>query len=73
MYWMIIGRAGRDVTWLETLTSHTLSQTTLLKVDTNCSALSLIPTVNGNTVCSFSTHGQQSAAKGSSVNHCLTL
>ena len=41
--------------------------TTLPKVDTNCTALSLIPTVNGNTVRSFSTHGQQSAAKGSST------
>jgi hypothetical protein len=41
--------------------------TTLRKVDTNCTALSLIPTVNGNTVRSFSTHGQQSAAKGSST------
>jgi hypothetical protein len=29
--------------------------------------LSLIPTVNGNTVRSFPTHGQQSAAKGSST------
>jgi hypothetical protein len=28
---------------------------------------SLIPTVNGNTVRSFSTHGHQSAAKGSST------
>jgi hypothetical protein len=28
---------------------------------------SMIPTVNGNTVLSFSTHGQQSAAKGSST------
>jgi hypothetical protein len=27
----------------------------------------LIPTVNGNTVRSFSTHGQQSASKGSST------
>jgi hypothetical protein len=41
--------------------------TTLFKVDTNCTAPSLIPTVNGNTVRSFSTHGQQSAAKGSST------
>jgi serine/threonine protein kinase len=30
-------------------------------------ALSLIPTVTGNTVRSFSTHGHQSAAKGSST------
>jgi hypothetical protein len=37
------------------------------KVDTNCTAPSLIPTVNGNTVRSFSTHRQQSAAKGSST------
>jgi hypothetical protein len=36
-------------------------------VDTKCTALSLIPTGNGNTVRSFSTHGQQSAAKGSST------
>jgi hypothetical protein len=40
--------------------------TTLPKVDTSCTALSLMPTVNGNTVRSFSTHGHQSAAKGSS-------
>jgi hypothetical protein len=40
---------------------------TLPKVDTNCTAPSLIPTVNGNTVRSFSTHGQQSAAQGSST------
>jgi hypothetical protein len=39
--------------------------TTLPKVDTNCTALSLIPTVNGITVRSVSTHGHQSAAKGS--------
>jgi hypothetical protein len=39
--------------------------TTLTKVDTSCTALSLIPTVNGSTVRSFSTHGHQSAAKGS--------
>jgi hypothetical protein len=32
-----------------------------------CTAPSLIPTVNGNTVRSFSTHGQQSAAQGSST------
>jgi hypothetical protein len=41
--------------------------TALPKVDTNCTALSLIPTVNGNTVLSFSTHGQLSAAQGSST------
>jgi hypothetical protein len=41
--------------------------TTLPKVDTNCTAPSLIPTVNGNMVRSFSTHGHQSAAKGSSA------
>jgi hypothetical protein len=34
-------------------------------------SLSLIPTVNGNTVRSLPTHGQLSAAKGSST--CLTL
>jgi hypothetical protein len=36
-------------------------------VDTKCTAPSLIPAVNGNTVRSFSAHGQQSAAKGSST------
>jgi hypothetical protein len=41
--------------------------TALPKVDTNCTAPSLIPTANGYTVSSFSTHGQQSAAKGSST------
>jgi hypothetical protein len=41
--------------------------TTLPKVDTKCTAPSLIPTANGNTVRSFSTHGQQSAAQGSST------
>jgi hypothetical protein len=41
--------------------------TTLPKVDTICTALSLIPTVIGNTVRIFSTHGHQSAAKGSST------
>jgi hypothetical protein len=41
--------------------------TTLPKVDTICTALSVIPTVNGNTVRSFSAHGHQSAAKGSST------
>jgi hypothetical protein len=34
---------------------------------TNCTALSLITTVDGNTVRSFSTHGQLSAAQGSST------
>jgi hypothetical protein len=37
------------------------------KVDTICTAPSLIPTVNGNTARSFSTHGQHPAAKGSST------
>jgi hypothetical protein len=41
--------------------------TALPKVDTNCTAPSLMPTVNGNTVRSFSTHGHLSAAKGSST------
>jgi hypothetical protein len=45
---------------------------TLPKVDTVYTAPSLIPTVNGNTVRSFSTHGQQSAAKGSSTTLSLT-
>jgi hypothetical protein len=41
--------------------------TTPPKVDTKCTALCLMPTVNGNTVRSFSTLGQQSAAKGGST------
>jgi hypothetical protein len=41
--------------------------TALPKMDTKCTALSLIATVNGNTVRSFSTHGQLSAAQGSST------
>jgi hypothetical protein len=41
--------------------------TMLPKVDTKCTTPSLMPTVTGNTVRSFSTHGQQSAAKGSST------
>jgi hypothetical protein len=47
--------------------------TALPKVDTICTAPSLIPTVTGNTVRSFSTHGQQSAAKGSSNTASRTL
>jgi hypothetical protein len=47
---------------------HTTTNTTTLpKVETNCTAPSLKPTVNGNTVRCFSTHGHQSAAKGSST------
>jgi hypothetical protein len=47
---------------------HTFAETTaLLKVDTKCTAPSLIPTVNGNTFRSFSTHGQPSAAQGRST------
>jgi hypothetical protein len=42
-------------------------ETTLPKVDTSCTAQSLMPTVIGNTVRSFSTHGHQSAAKVSST------
>jgi hypothetical protein len=42
-------------------------QTALPKVDTDCTTPPLIPTANGNTVRSFSTHGQQSSAKGSST------
>ena len=37
------------------------------KVDTSCTALSLITSLNDNTVRNFPTHGQQSAAKGSST------
>jgi hypothetical protein len=36
-----------------------------LKVGTKCTTPSLIPTVNGNTVRNFPTHGQLSAAQGS--------
>jgi hypothetical protein len=41
--------------------------TALPKVDTKCTTPFLIPTVNGNAVRSFSTHGQLSAAQGSST------
>jgi hypothetical protein len=41
--------------------------TALSKLDTNCTTLSLIPTVTGNTVRSFSAHGHLSAAQGSST------
>jgi hypothetical protein len=41
--------------------------TALPNMDTKCTTPSLIPTVNGNTVRSFSTHGQLSAAQGSSA------
>ena len=36
-------------------------------MNTQCTTPSLIPRVKGNTVRSFSTHGQQSAAQGSST------
>jgi hypothetical protein len=49
------------------LSSAHAEVTALPKVDTNCTAPSLIPTVNGNTVRSFSTHGQLPAAQGSST------
>jgi hypothetical protein len=39
--------------------------TTLPKVDTSCTALSLITSLNGNTVRNFPTRGQLSAAQGS--------
>jgi hypothetical protein len=56
------------------LSSAHAEMTALPKGDTNWTTPSLIPTVTGNTVRSFSTHGQQSAAKGSSttVSHALT-
>jgi hypothetical protein len=45
--------------------------TTLPKMDTNCTALSLITrSFNGNMVRNFPTHGQLSAAQGSPTN-CL--
>jgi hypothetical protein len=48
------------------VSSHAQGEmTALLEVDTKCTTPSLIPTVDGNTVRSFSTHGQQPAAKGS--------
>jgi hypothetical protein len=52
------------------LSSAHAEMTALPKGDTNWTTPSLIPTVTGNTVRSFSTHGQQSAAKGSSTT-CL--
>ena len=54
------------------LSSAHAEMTTLPKVDTKCTTPSLIPPVNGNTVRSFSTHGQLSAAKGGSTTaHAL--
>jgi hypothetical protein len=47
------------------LSSAHVEMTALLKVDTKCTTPSLVPTVNGNMVLSLSTHGQQSAARGS--------
>jgi hypothetical protein len=41
--------------------------TALPKLDTKCTTPSLIPTVDGNTVRSFCTHGQLSADQGSST------
>jgi hypothetical protein len=38
----------------------------------NCTALSLITSLNGNTVRNFPTHGQLSAAQGSPTN-CLNF
>jgi hypothetical protein len=52
--------------------SHTHTHTHFFLTPPHCTAPSLIPTVNGNTVRSFSTHGQQSAAQGSSTT-VLTL
>jgi hypothetical protein len=49
------------------LNSARAEMTALPRVDTKCTTPSRIPTVNGNTVRSLSTHGQQSAAKGSST------
>jgi hypothetical protein len=56
------------------LSSARAEVTALPKVDTKCTTPSLIPTVTGNTVRSFSTHRQQSATKGSSrpLSHALT-
>jgi hypothetical protein len=42
---------------------------TLPKVDTNCTAPSLMPTIIGNTVRSFSTHGHLSAASERKLVH----
>jgi hypothetical protein len=56
--------------WFTITGTHTFTTSDYAHVDEstqNCTAPSLIPTVNGNAVRSFSTHGQQSAAKGSST------
>jgi hypothetical protein len=60
-----VATGSADVVML--LSSARAEMTALPKVDTNCTTPSLIPPVNGNTVRSFSTHGHQSAAKGSST------
>jgi hypothetical protein len=64
-------RCARVVAQCGTCAPHRPAEMTALpKVDTNWTAPSLIPT-NGNTVRSFSTHGHQSAAKGSSTTVAL--
>jgi hypothetical protein len=42
------------------------------KMDTNCTAPSLVPTGTGNTVRNFPTHGQLSAAQGN-LSSCLNF
>jgi hypothetical protein len=66
------GSSDHSISLLISLTAELPPQFTLfsttphpLTPNTNCTALSLIPTVNGSTVRSFSTHGQLSAAQGS--------
>jgi hypothetical protein len=61
----MVATGSADVMMLPS--SARAEMTTLPKVDTICTAPSLIPTVDGNTVRSFSTHGQLSAEKGSST------
>jgi hypothetical protein len=64
-------RGSADIMMLPS--SAHADMTTLRKVDANCTAPSLIPTVNGDTVRSFSTHEHQSAAKGARpLSHALT-
>jgi hypothetical protein len=42
-------------------------------VNANCTALSLIPSVNGHTVRSFSTYARTTVRSERKPNHCLAL
>jgi hypothetical protein len=65
-----LGLPGSAATMMQP--SRALAElTTPPKTGTNCTTPSLIPTVTGNTVHSFSTHGQLSAAQGRGGGGCV--